>query len=82
MLSRNQVVKRCYCVITVGLSSWDILEPYHLIIAIVWSVNSVNVVDEPMLEVRSDDVANDLYLNVVNVCDDEDDSDDDSDAVV
>jgi len=27
-----------------------------------------------MLEVRSDDVANDLYLNVV-VCDDEDDSD-------
>jgi len=28
-----------------------------------------------MLEVRSDDVANDLYLNVVNVWDDEDDSD-------
>jgi len=75
VLSRDWVVKRCYCIITVSLSSWDILEPYHLIIAIVWSVNSVNVVDEPMLKVRSDDVANDLYLNVVNVWDDECDSD-------
>jgi len=75
VLSRDWVVKRCYCIITVSLSSWDILEPYHLIIAIVWSVNSVNVVDEPMLKVRSDDVANDLYLNVVVVWDDEDDSD-------